>query len=721
MWEDFYLGNQAKWEICNTDMHAANEISSKLGLPQFMSKLLLNRGLNDAEQIKAFLKPTIGNLNDPMLLPDMDEAVQRILEARERKEKVIVYGDYDVDGITATSILFDFLRSIGMDVSFYIPNRTDEGYGISENAAEYLVAHPFDLMITVDCGITEKDRIAQIQKKLSIQKRKMSFIITDHHRPGEEKVPDADAIINPHFKYSQYPFRHLCGAGISFKLVQALCNSLNLGERFLDYVDLAALGTVADIVNIMGENRIIVWAGLKKIKRCPNLGIQALMKISGLKKDQVDSCKLAFVLAPRVNAAGRIGDAKRGVRLFTTKDVRQAESFAAELQKDNAMRQRIQEEIYKKALKNIESDSRYDDEKVIVVFGEDWHHGVIGIVASKLVDRYGKPCFVLSVSGDTATGSARSIEGFNIFSAMEHCNDYFTKYGGHKQAGGLTMHCSKILDFRTEINRYASKNLEDDLLIPKITVDIEANTEEINMNTVEAVMAMEPFGEGNPVPVFRLNGIPVLMKKRMGMSGEHLKLILGTQIRPVHAVAFHIGVLEPYIPQQGEVDLLFTVNINEYMGKRNLQLIVKAIRLPGPLLQRNRVLLKAAEKVESLDYDEEWIYNGINHPMVSFDDISLSREELGVLYRYLLKTGSRTFNRAELFLLAEEITRKGMKMNYFKLMSGLFVLDELDIICFSYEENGRYTLHIPETNEKTSLDNSMLFSFLQTLKQVIEE
>ena len=722
MIEDFYLGNKTLWENeqPETAGETAKNLQEQLNIPPHLSKVLAKRGFFEPEEIQAFLRPSIKNLHDPLLLPDMEAATARILDACKAGEKIIIYGDYDVDGITATSIMHQFLQSIGMDVSFYIPDRVDEGYGISEAAVTFLLSNPFDLMITVDCGISAGDRLEQLQQGLSAQSRKMDIIITDHHQPTPDSLPQALAVVNPQLSGSSYPFKKLCGAGIAFKLVQALCIRLNLGDRFLDYVDLAALGTVADIVELSDENRIIVWAGLKKIQRRPNLGIQALLKVSEVNGREIDTWLLGFVLAPRINAAGRMGDASRGVQLFTATDPATAESIARQMHQDNVLRQKTQEEILQKAIEVIEADLSFKDDKVIVVHGDDWHHGVIGIVASLLTEQYFKPCFVLSVQGETATGSARSIEGFNVFQAMEHCKELFVKYGGHEQAGGLTIKTSDIPRFKQKINAYATITFAKNPAQHRIKIDAEAFLADIKLQTVEALQTLAPFGEGNDSPVFRLNQVTVLQKKRMGASGAHLRLVVGNENVQVQAVAFRKGELEPYIELNGKLDLLVTPAINEYMGKRSVQLMVKAIRVPEAEITRNQALSEAAEKVECLDYDEEWIYNGINTHRVRPDDIKLSRDDLAVLYRHLQTLGSQTLNRGQLFHLSQQLSLGKVRMNYFKLLSGMFIFDELDIIRFACTEKGDYDLKLTEILEKASLEDSQLYSFLQTLQQVVE-
>lgn len=721
MLEDFYLGNKTLWVYDPTESvdEIARNMTDQLKIPPLLSKVLAKRGIDDPQVIRSFLKPSVKNLHDPMLLPDMEVAVERILAARNAGERTIVYGDYDVDGITATSILVQFLKSIGMDVSFYIPDRVEEGYGISEAAVAFLIDNSYDLMITVDCGISAKDRLEQLQSSLEAMGRRMDVIITDHHQPNRENLPNALAVVNPHLPQSVYPFAKLCGAGIALKLVQALCCRLNLDDRYLDFIDLAALGTVADIVELTDENRIIVWAGLKKIQRRPNLGIQALLKVSEVGGREVDTWLLGYILGPRVNAAGRMGNASRGVYLFTSDDPLEAEALARQMLQDNALRQKTQEDILQKAIQAIEENPFIRDQIVIVVDGEGWHHGVIGIVASLLTERYQKPCFVLSVQGELAVGSARSVEGFNVFEAMEYCRELFVKYGGHEQAGGLTIRTADIDAFRRMVNEYAG-SAQSMMTTSRIKIDAEVCLEDLTLENVEALLAMAPFGEGNDSPVFRLSQVPVLQKKRIGNSGDHLRLVVGTEQENVQAIAFRMGELEPHLAIHDKIDLVFCPGINEYMGKRSVQLMVKGIRVPETELRRNQALLEAAEKVECLDYDEEWIYNGINTRRVKAEDIRLSKDELAALYRFLQKVGSRSLNRAQLFHLAAQISQSNVRMNYFKLLSGMFIFDELDIIRFAYHEKGHYEFEMSRVIEKASLEDSQLYMFLQTLQQAAE-
>jgi len=720
MLEDFYLGNHAIWEVTEPDPVLVGKISEDLKLPAILAKVLIKRGLTNPVDIMSFLKPSVKSLNDPMLLPDMDKAVNRILTAKELKEKIIIYGDYDVDGITATSILYLFLRSIGLEAVYYIPDRVDEGYGISEAAVEYLCENFFDLMITVDCGISAKDRVEQIKESLEKQGRKMDIIITDHHQPDIDNLPDALALINPHLPYSAYPFDKLCGAGVAFKLVQALCGRLNLGDEYFKYIDLACLGTVADIVELTGENRVIVQIGLRKIQKSPNPGIQALLNVVELKSAGIDAFKLAFILAPRINAAGRMGDASRAVELFTSADPDYTVKLARQLHSDNNLRQKIQTEIYQKAVEIIENDTDCKNQKVIVVSGENWHKGVIGIVASLLAEHYYKPCFVMAVSGDEAVCSARSIDGFNIYDGMDYCRELLVRYGGHEKAGGLTIKVSNMAKFREKINEFADQVLNSSDMQQRLEIDADVRIEEINIDTAKLLMSMAPFGEGNPSPLFRLKEVNILEKARVGSDLSHLKLVLGTEGNSVSAVAFRMGEMEQVLQRNHKIDVVFEISVNEYLGRKNAELFIKYIRMPEKIIKRNRLLLEASEKVESLDNNTDWIYNRINSHLVDYRDVILSRQELGYLYRYFQKSGVLTFTRIQLFEIAQKIDNSKVRMNYFKVLSGILILKELDLIRYSYQD-GYYKIEVIEDNKKTSLGNSRIFSFLQNLQQAAEK
>lgn len=716
MFEDFFLGNQVIWEVRDSEHLNAKNISDKLKLPAILSNVLAKRGLTDVECIKTFLKPSINSLHDPMQLPDMDVAVARIIKAKQNSENVIIYGDYDVDGITATSILYTFFKSIGINVSFYIPDRVDEGYGISNKFVDYLNDNFFDLMITVDCGVSAKDVIDKIYNQLSVKGHKMDIIITDHHQPNAENLPKAIAIINPHLPHTEYPFDKLCGAGVAFKLIQALCCKLEMGNEYLNYIDLACLGTIADIVELTDENRVIVSTGLKKINRSPNLGIKMLLDTAQLKDERIDAYRLAFTVAPRINAAGRMGDASRAVKLFTSQDLLFSEEMAKELFEENNLRQNIQSDIYQKALETVKGDTNYADERVLVVSGDGWHQGVIGIVSSMLVEFFHKPCFVISVSDELATCSARSIEGFSIYEGMEYCKDLLLKYGGHEQAGGFTIHKSNINKFRERINEYAKIVLKDTVLKPKIVVDADIQISGISIDAANYLMAMAPFGAGNPKPLFRVKDVEIIESRAVGFDKTHLKLTLKNGDSQLSAIAFRMANMEQLLNINNRIDLICEVGINEYMGKKNVQLFVKAIRLPEQEVKKNIIMLEMAEKFEYLDNNKECIYNSVNNFQIDYEDINVTRQELGVIYKHLLEAGKCILTTSQLLELTQQLSNRLSSLNCFKVILGFLVLSELGVINFSRTSKGDCEIKLPDKTERTSLSNSKILSFISSLQ-----
>ena len=516
----------------------------------------------------------------------------KIIRAIDNKEKILVYGDYDVDGVAATSILVRFFRSQNIDIEYYIPDRIDEGYGISDLAVEYIIENNFDLLITVDCGITALNQVNAIYEGYEQKGKNIDIIITDHHQCNEKLMPSALAIINPHIPNSNYPFKYLCGAGIAFKLVQAICSKLNLDQHYMEYLGITALATIADIVDMRGENRIITKYGIERMSVSPCTGINALMKVSQI--DCIDTYRLSFVLAPRVNAAGRMGHARDAVELFITDDLSEAEKIALHLNEFNNKRKEIQDEIFNHVLKTIEEDSRYNDEKVIVVWGEGFHHGVIGIVASKLFDYYYKPAVVISVDGDQAVGSARSIDGFNLFEALNAASDILVKFGGHEQAGGLSLKTENLEFFREKINQYANQYISDHMLIPSININLELKGQDINLNNARLISRLEPFGPGNQIPVFCVRNARLETKKAIG-NGKHLRLTVDIDGNVADAVYFGKGYLAEALFEGDMVDIIFTLGINNWQNTETVQLRILDLRLNEAQIKRNRFFLKASQ------------------------------------------------------------------------------------------------------------------------------
>ena len=707
--ESYYLGNGKRWvldESCDffQQYHDKN-------MPDVLCKLLLQRNIKTNEEAQAFLNSSLKLLFDPFLLEGMDVTVERILHAIENKNNILIYGDYDVDGVSATAIMVNYFKSLNSSIDYYIPDRLDEGYGITDAGIDYICSNNFDLVITVDCGITARFQIEAIYDRCSKEGKQIDIIITDHHQSNPQFLPEAFAIINPHLPESKYPFKNLCGAGLALKLVQAISQRLNSPQAYIEYLDLAALATIADIVELTGENRIITKYGIRKIIKKPCVGIKALLDIA-CAQQEIDSYKVAFALAPRVNAAGRMGDAKLAVKLFTTDDTEDAEKIAVKLNELNLKRQEVQEGIFNSAVEVIESDPRYKSEKVLVVYGKGWHHGVIGIVASKIVDKYHKPTFILSCEDNKAVGSGRSIEGFNLFEAMDKQSDLLIKFGGHEQAGGLTLMVQDIELFRTRINNYAENIITNDMLIPKISVNLSIGKDDISLKTAKLVSMLEPFGAGNPLPIFCFKGAVILSKKPVGNS-KHLKLTLDFNGLKVEGVYFGKGYLDVGLFIGDKVDVAFTQEINTWQNKENLQIKVWDMHLDEASLKRNQFMLKAIRQVECLDCDDNCLYNGIINKIVSTDDISIDRDVLAVIYRNILRMDKKSFTLGDFFVQAKLLANQTKKnLNCFKYFVAMLVFDELGLVHLELDNNGMYNIIMPDDAKKVSLENSEILDWM---------
>ena len=714
--ENFYLGNGKRWTInTETSFTGINDSKNK-EIPGIIRKLLAQRGLINQRDIESFLRPTLEDMHDPFLLEGMDIAVDRIISAIEKKEKILIYGDYDADGVSATSILLRFFNRFNLQPEFYIPDRIDEGYGISDIAVDYISNNDLDLVITVDCGISGRLQIDSIYEKCALKGKTVDIIITDHHQCNMDLVPKALAILNPHLPESKYPFKNLCGAGVALKLVHALGIRLGKPKIFEEYFDIAAIATIADIVSLTGENRIIARFGIDKITSNPCTGMKALLKVSLPDDRIVDSYRLSFILAPRINAAGRMGDASTAVRLFTTENEAEAEKLAILLSRSNAKRQQIQDGIYKEAVKIIENDAEYKEQKVLVVYNKGWHHGVIGIVASKLVDRYYKPAFVFSIedekSDSYAVGSGRSIEGFNLYKAMEAQSDILVKYGGHEQAGGLKIYTKELPLFRNRINDYADKLITDEMLIPEIQIDFEAKGVDINLTTAKQITYMKPFGVGNPMPVFCFRGAILLGKKTIG-DGKHLKLTFDIEGQNIEGIYFGKGYLERGLFIGDKTDIVFTQEINDFRGIQSLQIKLLDIRLTETVIKRNQLLYKVALGVECLDCDKKWLYNRIIDETINFDDVVVNRDILAVIYKYVRRRISDSLSVPDMFVHARILAKETKSnINFFKFFVSLLVFDELGLLELSLEADGSYRVNLIDEATKVDLKDSEILDWV---------
>ena len=529
--------------------------------------MLLNRGFKEKEKVQKFLYPKLEELYDPFLMNDMDVAVQRIIEAYETKEKVTIYGDYDVDGITSISVLKSFLTELGMDVEHYLPSRLEEGYGLNNEAVKKVAEQSTKLLITVDCGISAYNEV-EYAKELG-----MEVIVTDHHE-CPEKLPRALAVLDPKREDSTYPFSSLAGVGVSFKLIQALSYRLNLDrKRYLKYLDVVCLGTVADIVPLVDENRIIVTYGLILMKQTRKVGLQELIKASGYSK--IDSTTISFGLAPRLNACGRMGKADLALELILTQDRAEAQKIALELNEINKERQEVEKKIISDAMEIIERDKLYEN-GVIVVGNENWHHGVIGIVASKITETYYKPSILICMENGKGKGSGRSIEGFDLHGALTECEDLLEKFGGHEMAIGLSIYESNILKLREKLCSIAIENKIDELQ-PVVKIDAEVNSDDISFETIRDLEKLEPFGEANPSPIFMYKNLKVDSVRALS-NGKHLRLVLKDNNFKYDAIAFNMGDKRLSIEIGNKVDIAHSLEINHFNNTDKIQFNLKDIK-----------------------------------------------------------------------------------------------------------------------------------------------
>jgi len=552
------------------NLSLVDELSEVLSIDKVLSSLLIQRGVQTFDQAKKFFRPSLDDLHDPFLLKDMDIAVSRIEKAIANNENILIYGDYDVDGTTAVSLVSSYLKTITNHIATYIPDRYDEGYGISTQGIDFAADHNFSLIIALDCGIKA------IKKVNYASQKNIDFIICDHHKPGN-KLPKAVAVLNAKREDCSYPFDELCGCGVGFKLIQALASKRGQTlEDLTQYLDLVATAIAADIVPITGENRILTYFGLQVINSNPRNGIKAI--IQGVKKKILTITDVVFIIAPRINAAGRMKHGNYAVELLTEMDYEAALNFATSIEKFNLERKEIDKKITYEALQQIKSAN--EEEKFsTVVYSEDWHKGVIGIVASRLIESYYRPTLVFTKSGDKLAASARSVKGFDIYEALEQCSEYLEQFGGHKYAAGLTLTPDQYIPFKEKFEAVVKKTIDKELLIPEITIDSALDLSEITPKFFRILKQMGPFGPKNMKPVFatssvRDNGYA----KRVGADKSHLKLniINGADQKTYNAIAFGLG--DKINSIQNDFDIVYTIDENEWNGNTSIQLLVKDIK-----------------------------------------------------------------------------------------------------------------------------------------------
>ena len=560
------------WSLLQPDQDIVKNLVESLKVHPIICQILANRGIKDYEAARFFFRPDLDALHDPWLLKDMDKATERILNAMSKNEKIMVYGDYDVDGTTAVACMYKFLRdNYPVEwLDFYIPHRYREGYGISKIAIDIAAERGFSLIIALDCGIKSVELIAYA-KKLGID-----FIVCDHHLP-DEQLPDAVAILNPKQPGCHYPFKELCGCGVGFKLISALTSKLGITNYKPDhFLDLQATAIAADIVSMTGENRILAFYGLKKINTDPSPGVAALMKKTGIEKVRSIS-DVVFMIAPRVNAAGRMDDARKAVQLFIEEDMAQADDFASILHNDNIDRKEADTRTTEEALAIIKADDFLLKSNSSVIYNENWSKGIVGIVASRLIEHYFRPTVVLTRSGDLVTGSARSVPGFNLYEAIHACREYLVAYGGHYAAAGLSLLPENVEAFRRKFEEVVSAGVNEDLLTPSIQIDAEISITDIRQPLFNIIRQMEPFGPDNPEPTFVIRGVRDTGGSKV-VKEKHLRFDISQGSHRITGIGFGLSQFYPLLKSSDPVDIVCRITENEFRGNINLELRVLDVR-----------------------------------------------------------------------------------------------------------------------------------------------
>jgi single-stranded-DNA-specific exonuclease len=568
-----------QWVIHPPDDRSA-QLAKSLKVSTLLAQVLINRGIIDAGEAGVFLKPKLTELIEPERMPGIDAAVRRLKQAIKNREKISVYGDYDVDGITGVAILWQLLTLLGARADYYIPHRIDEGYGLNKEAVQQLAKDGSKVLITIDCGVTDFGS-AKLAEELGVE-----LIITDHHQPDTE-LPKAIAVVHPVLEDS-YPNQDSSGAMVAFKLAWAIANEFNVGTKLepglrdfmLNATSLAAMGTVADVVPLLGENRVLTNYGLKALPKCRLPGIQALIETADLTGKGLDSFDIGFRLAPMLNAAGRMGHARLAVELLTSDSEIRSMKIAEYLKEQNKQRQQCERKIFKQACEMVgRLGLNHPDQKSIVLANRDWHGGVLGIVASRMVDKFFRPTIMLCVEEAAAQGSGRSIPGFCLLSAIRECSRHLTKYGGHKMAAGITMDAAKVDKFAAEFEVYARKNLDEDNIVSRLHIDAVAPLSEFSKDTVDELQLLAPFGQGNPQPLFATKGVRLASPpRRVGIKGDHLQLVITDNSAAIRCIGFRFGKLEKKLLEHEYFNVAYKPQINTYNGNSNVEFVITDIQ-----------------------------------------------------------------------------------------------------------------------------------------------
>lgn len=675
-----------KWEVRPLDKERAAAFAQTYGVPFFLAMLMNIRGLDDAAHLREFLgegEP----LSDPFLLKDMDKAAARITRAVDNMEKITVYGDYDADGVTSTAMLYSYLETRGADVIFYIPQREGEGYGMNIGAVEYLKEQGVSLIVTVDNGISSVQEVARANE-LGID-----VVVTDHHRP-QEILPDAVAVVDAYRPDDTSPYKHFSGVGIAFKLLMALEDGAGDVEDLLEaYSDLAAIGTIGDIVPLTGENRTLIRAGLERLSQSDRPGVQALLENAGIAGKALTSTNVAFTLVPRINATGRMGAPERAVRLLISGYEEEAEVLSEEICADNEERRRVEAEIAEAAFADIEAKG-YMKDRVVVVDGENWHHGVIGIVASRVTERCGKPCMIISRGETEAKGSGRSIEGFSLFEAICACGDLLLKFGGHPMAAGITLKPENIEAFRKRINRYAAEHFPQ-MPTQTVTLDCKLNPAALSVSMAQSLTQLEPFGNGNPQPVFGLFNMELSNVTPVG-GGGHLRLTLEKNGAVITAMRFNTKPEELPYHIGDKIDLAVQLEAREFRGQPSLTVIVRDMKFAAFNTEKN---------IASLASFEKWQRGEV----LSAEDknrLYPDRACLAAIYRALRTVNGKETDQVRF------VSQFGKDMTLGLFKTALLVFEERGLV-HSEIADDTFTATLIETSGKTDITRSPVLLALQ--------
>ena len=550
------------WKIKEIDKEKEQQYTEKFGISSLTAKMLLSKNI-DEQKIESFLDPKLDGLYDAYLLEDMEKLVLRIIKAKDNNEKVAIYGDYDVDGITSITLLYSFLKDLGMDTMYYLPDRQEEGYGLNKNALQSLKNEGVSLIITVDCGISAIEEV-DFANEIGLD-----ICVTDHHECSDV-LPNAYAIVNPKRPNSKYPFNSLAGVGVTFKVLTAITEKLGMDKQeYLKYLDVVALGTIADIVPLVDENRIITANGLKLLKQTKNEGLKALIQVAGIKG--IDSDNVSFGLAPRINASGRMADATVAVKMLLSENKLEAFNYAKVLDEQNRLRQDVEKQIYDEAVLRIEQEG-LDKKRSIVIEGENWHQGVIGIVASKLTEKYLKPVILLSFENEKAKGSGRVPQGISLYDALTECKELLVSFGGHELAAGLTLETSNIQKFKEKFEQVVER-MNPEGFVRNIDIDLELNKKDITFETTKEIENLAPFGQKNKRPVFLYKNLKVVSVSTL-KDNKHLKFKLQDEDLCIDALFFKAGERRDEVKLQDRIDVVLTLSVNEFLGYKNIQFLL---------------------------------------------------------------------------------------------------------------------------------------------------